>query len=133
MNPRRTTAAFIAAITMVIAAAACGSDRVDSVVDVQMQEWAVKPAVASVKAGTIRFEATNNGTMVHELAVLSVSADGARRELAEVEDLGVGKTGSFTVKLKPGTYELVCLLVPGEAGSTVDHYQQGMHTPFTVE
>jgi len=35
--------------------------------------------------------------------------------------------------LKPGKYELACLITPGEFGATVDHYQQGMHTEFIVK
>ena len=41
--------------------------------------------------------------------------------------------GTVTLDLAPGAYELACLIAPGEAGSTVDHYQQGMHSDFTVQ
>lgn len=38
-----------------------------------------------------------------------------------------------TLNLAAGRYQLACLIVPGEAGSTTDHYQEGTHTDFTVE
>jgi uncharacterized cupredoxin-like copper-binding protein len=107
--------------------------RADVTVEVVLTEFAVSPSVNKVKAGAIRFDGKNQGGMIHELAVLSVGADGSRREVADVENIDPGKSGEFTVSLQPGRYELVCLIAPGEAGSTVDHYQQGMHTAFTVE
>jgi iron uptake system component EfeO len=115
---------------------ACGGDddsKPETTVDVALQEWTVSPSVASVEAGEVTFVVTNGGTMVHELAVVQVDPDGNRREVAEIEDVTVGSTLEFTADLEPGNYELACLLVPGEAGSTEDHYQQGMHTAFTVE
>jgi uncharacterized cupredoxin-like copper-binding protein len=71
--------------------------------------------------------------MVHELAVLRVKDDGSFENMGEVEDLEPDANGSVVIELTPGDYQLACLIVPGEAGSTVDHYQQGMHTAFTVE
>jgi uncharacterized cupredoxin-like copper-binding protein len=53
--------------------------------------------------------------------------------MGEVEDIDPGSGGSVTINLAAGKYQLACLIVPGEAGSTVDHYQQGMHTDFTVK
>ena len=101
---------------------------------VGLKEYEVTPSVATVDAGTIRFEATNNSTtMVHELAVLRVKDDGSFENMGEVEDIDPGSGGSVVIDLEAGRYQLACLIVPGEAGSTVDHYQQGMHTDFTVE
>jgi hypothetical protein len=97
-----------------------------------MKEWSVNPSLTTVDAGKIHFNADNQGTTTHELAVVSIGSDGQKREVAEIEDLGAGKKGSFSAKLKPGRYELACLLVPGEAGATADHYRQGMHTEFII-
>lgn len=102
-------------------------------VDVDLTEWRVSPSVTEVPAGRVTFAAHNrSGDMVHELAILAVGPGDNRDALAEIEDLEPGASGTATVKLSPGQYELACLIVPGEAGSTTDHYHQGMHTAFTV-
>jgi len=95
-------------------------------------EWVRSSLVENVDFGKIHFVAKNDGSAIHELAVVSVDDKGNKHELAEAEDIGAGKTKEFNAKLKPGRYELACLVAPGEAGSTVDHYQQGMHVAFTV-
>lgn len=106
----------------------------DTTVTVGLREYVVTPSVASVDAGKIEFEATNNSaTMFHELAVLKVKDDGTFENMGEVEDIDPGAGGSVVIDLPAGKYQLACLIVPGEAGSTVDHYQQGMHTDFTVK
>jgi iron uptake system component EfeO len=128
--------AFFLTILLPVAALiwACGGESgAKTTVDVALQEWSVTPSVSSVKAGDVHFVVSNKGTMVHELAVVQVDPDGNKREVAEIEDVGVGSTLDFTTKLAPGQYQLACLLVPGESGATVDHYMQGMHTEFTVE
>lgn len=102
-------------------------------VKVGLIEFSVKPDKTTVAHGPIKFVAHNDSTsMVHELAVVRVKDDGSLDNLGEVEALTPGKTGSFTLDLPPGRYQLACLIAPGEEGSTVDHYQQGMHTDFTV-
>jgi len=116
------------------AVAACGGDSAPkTTVNVTLQEWQVSPSAKTVESGKVKFLVTNSGTMTHELAVVQVDADGNKREVAEVEDVGAGTKAEFTADLKAGRYELACLLVPGEAGATVDHYQQGMHTEFIVQ
>jgi uncharacterized cupredoxin-like copper-binding protein len=119
-------------VTGLIWACGGGSDA-KTTVDVALQEWSVTPSVSNVKAGDVHFVVSNKGTMVHELAVVQVDPDGNKRAVAEIEDVGVGSKLDFTAKLEPGHYQLACLLVPGESGATVNHYQQGMHTEFTVE
>jgi uncharacterized cupredoxin-like copper-binding protein len=106
----------------------------DDTVDVGLMEFVVTPDKASVKAGKIKFVATNtSASMVHELAVLKKKDDGTFDNAGEIEDIEPGEGGEVILDLAPGSYELACLIVPGEAGSTVDHYQSGMHTSFTVE
>ena len=108
-------------------------ESVDATVDIDLTEWAVKPSVSEVKAGKIKFIAVNRGTQVHELALLEVKAEGQLHEAADVESIKPGATGSFTATVKPGRYQLACLIAAGEQGSTVDHYQQGMHTEFIAK
>lgn len=106
----------------------------DTSVAVGLVSYSVTPDKTSVKAGTIRFIATNTSkTDVHELALLRVGDDGSLDNVEEIEDIEPEASGSFTVDLTPGSYQLACLIAPGEAGSTVDHYKQGMHTDFKVE
>ena len=44
-----------------------------------------------------------------------------------------GESGSFTVNLTPGTYELGCVIVETVGGETFTHHEKGMHTTLTVE
>ncbi len=102
-------------------------------VEVQMIEFAMKPSVPSAPAGPIRFRATNaSKSMVHELAVLRIKDDGSFDNTGEVEDVDPGKSGEITLDLPAGKYLLACVLVPGEAGSSVDHFKEGMKTEFEV-
>ncbi len=71
--------------------------------------------------------------MVHELAVLKVKENGSFDVIGEIDDISAGDEGSITLELTPGAYQLACLIIPGEAGSTVDHYAKGMHADFLVE
>ena len=102
-------------------------------VAVTLVEYSVTPDRDSVPAGTVRFTATNaSASQVHELAVLKVKDDGSYDNLGEVEDIDPGQGGSVTLDLQPGAYVLACVIAKGEAGSQVDHFQEGMHAPFTV-
>lgn len=130
---RVLTPVVLSPFLFALTAACGGSPAPAATVEVALKEFAVNPSVSEVPAGKIRFVATNQGTMVHELAVLSTTAEGSKHEVAEAEGIKVGQKAQFTAKLKPGRYELACLVAPGEQGSTVDHYQQGMHTAFTVK
>ncbi len=43
------------------------------------------------------------------------------------------ESGSFTVNLRPGTYELGCVIVETVGSETFTHHEKGMHTTLTVE
>jgi uncharacterized cupredoxin-like copper-binding protein len=105
-----------------------------AIIGVTLGDFTITPAQSSVAAGRVRFVATNtSGANVHELAVLQVDPQGAlvRRDAAAA--IPPGEAGSVTLDLTPGAYQLACQIKPGESGSTVDHYLQGMHVDFTVE
>lgn len=105
----------------------------DSSVAVTLVEYSVTADKPSVAAGKVRFIATNaSKNQVHELAVLKTRGDGTFDNIGEIEDIAAGAGGTVVLDLKPGAYQLACLIAPGEAGSAVDHYQQGMHIAFTV-
>jgi len=114
--------------------AASSQKQPDTTVAVGLASYTVTPDKTSVKAGAIRFIATNTSTdAVHELAVLKIKDDGSFENMGEIEDIDPEQGGSAVLDLAPGAYRLACLIAPGEAGSQVDHYQQGMHTDFRVE
>ena len=103
-------------------------------VAITLTEYTVTADKPSVNAGKIHFIATNvSKSQTHELAVLKTKSDGSFDNLGEAEAIAPGAGGSVELDLPPGTYTLACLIAPGEAGSTVDHYQQGMHSEFTVK
>jgi plastocyanin len=111
-----------------------GNDNpADTTVAVDLTEYAVEPSAVAVAAGNIQFDTTNSGDEVHELYVLRIQEEGGFDVIGEIEDVEPGASGTIRLQLEPGDYQLACLIVPGEAGSTVDHYQEGMLTEFTVE
>ena len=100
----------------------------DEVVRVSLQEWAVLPEVGTTSKGVIQFAVDNRGVEVHEFVLLK---DG--KELGEIEGLGPGHLETIRFELKPGKYELACLIKETEAnGEIEDHYALGMHTAFEV-
>lgn len=103
-------------------------------VQVALDSFTMKPDVASVPAGPIKFIAKNvHQRDVHELAVLRLKDGGSPENTGEVEDLAAGKSGEIVLDLPAGKYQLACLIAKGQAGSAVDHYQQGMVVPFEVK
>lgn len=95
----------------------------------------------TVEAGTVTFEVTNSGDLLHEFVIFEtdlaadalptnesgseVLEDGEGLSLVdEVEDIESGETGSVTVTLEPGNYVLVC--------NIKGHYQMGLRAELTV-
>ena len=129
--------------------AGCGGGG--GTVKVDLQEFAVVPAVASVEHGKVTFTATNTGPNdAHEMVVfktdlgvrdLPASAEGKVDEegagltfIGEIESFDVGKTESGTFDLTAGRYVLVCNIVQDEPDGTKEsHYLKGMATEFTVK
>lgn len=103
-------------------------------IHVRLSDYKVEPErPAANVSGPIKFTAENaSATEVHELAVLRVLPDGGFENTGEIEDLDPGTSGEITLDLPAGKYVLACVIVPGEAGSKVDHYAEGMHTDFVV-
>ena len=141
--------AFVASVAVVILLLpACGSD--DNTVAVTLQEFAVAADPASVPAGSVTFDVTNDGPDdVHEFVVIAtdlgptelpVDEDGAVEEggegmevVDEIEDIEVGDTASVTATLEAGAYVLICNILQEEDDGTMEaHYSEGMRTGFTV-
>ncbi|MCE7926942.1 MAG: hypothetical protein DYG91_00355 [Chloroflexi bacterium CFX7] len=111
------------------------------VIDVHLSNWAVEPAVKTVKAGTVTFRAIHDmghmhggeGGDIHDLAVAKKLDDGSFKVLGQVKDLKMGDSKELTLELTPGEYELQCNAVEDlGGGKVVSHIQKGMRTAFTV-
>ncbi len=105
---------------------------------VKLDEYKLKPDIASVKAGAVRIQADNVGDGEHELVVaasdlkpakLPTTGDGDVDEdaldvIGEIPEMPPGKTGTTTLDLPPGKYVMFCN-VPG-------HYVAGMSGRLNV-
>jgi uncharacterized cupredoxin-like copper-binding protein len=142
---RRWAVPIIAGLA--IAASSCGGDE-GGTVEITLREFEVAADPTSVSAGSVTFEATNEGPDdVHEFVVIatdlevtelptvedgSVDEEGEGLEvIGEIEDIPVGETQSVTLDLEAGNYALICNVYDAEEDEA--HYQEGMRTPFTVE
>jgi uncharacterized cupredoxin-like copper-binding protein len=116
-------------------------------VDVTLQEFAVIPGATSAPAGTITFNATNEGPEDdHELVVIrtdlapdalpTVETGAADEEgegveaIDEIEEFPPGETQSLTLDLAAGSYVLICNVYSEDEQES--HYHEGMRVAFTV-
>jgi uncharacterized cupredoxin-like copper-binding protein len=141
-----------------LALPACGDDEGDgaegatadgggTTVDITLQEFAVIPGATSAPAGSITFEATNDGPDDdHELVVirtdlapdaLPTNEDGSANEegegveaIDEIPEFAPGGTQSLTLDLEAGAYVLICNVYDPDEDEA--HYQEGMRVAFTV-
>ena len=140
----------VAMAVLLLSAAGCGDDDEGAEVDVVLSEFIVDPAEDSVEAGEVTFALDNQGGETHEFLVveaasaddLPVDDDGAFDEeafgednvLGEVEDVESGDKAELTLDLEAGDHVLLCNIVEEEDGGEVEsHFNEGMHTTFTVE
>jgi uncharacterized cupredoxin-like copper-binding protein len=90
---------------------------------------------SSVPAGKVKFVVQNSGTIIHEVVVLKTATAfdqmpvtknkvSEATTVGEVSEFGKGKTKSVTLKLKKGSYVLVC--------NVAKHYGLGMRAALTV-
>ncbi len=159
---RRTIALWALAplvLTVSLLAAACGGDDDSAAsgmgnmphgasgsapagsITVQLTNWAVSPATASVSAGKVTFwavhdmshrHAMSEGGATHDLQVFRKLASGSLELVGQVNGLKIGEAKALTLELAPGEYELACNVVEEIEGKQISHYAQGMHTSFTV-
>ena len=71
-------------------------------VPVTLTEWKIELARDTVPAGPLTFRLSNKGTVTHGFYVRGEGVDKGSREVA------AGASGTFSVTLKPGTYEVFC-------------------------
>jgi uncharacterized cupredoxin-like copper-binding protein len=125
-------------------------------VKVTLEEFTLTPHPNEAKAGTVRCEVDNVGTMTHEMVVArapsaaalpKVTAPNPERAIGDVDEAAIpssdkiGETGDVkpgqhvvkTFKLTPGTYVLFCNIDDANPDGTVtSHFQRGMSDTITV-
>src|SRR5205814_259444 len=89
-------------------------------VAVRLSEWKIQMARDTVAAGPVTFSVKNFGTMSHGFHVKGQGVD------KETPAIAAGQSGSLTVTLKPGTYEIYCPM------SEQSHKIAGMAAKLTV-
>jgi uncharacterized cupredoxin-like copper-binding protein len=142
-----------ALMVAVLGLVACGEETTTgqagtgTTVAVTLTEFTVAASPSSAPAGSITFDATNEGPDdVHELVIIqtdlsatdlpttengSVDEEGEGITVVdEVEDIPVGDSQSVTVDLDAGNYVLICNIYDEDEQEA--HYQEGMRAPFTV-
>jgi uncharacterized cupredoxin-like copper-binding protein len=151
---RRPLVAVIPAMVLALGGllAGCGGDDTSAAdgattVDVTLQEFAVLPSTTSVAAGSVTFNATNEGPNdQHEMVVVRTDLDPGSlptdesgkvdeegegiEAIDEIAEFDVGGTESLTVDLDAGNYVLICNIY--DETEQEAHYQLGMRTAFTV-
>lgn len=145
-------ASVIGSLALTLSIASCGGDDGGGGgggnVAVTLQEFSVGTDPASAPAGSVTFDATNDGPDdQHEFVVIktdlgltdlptdengAVDEEGDGIEIIdEIEPFDVGETKTLTVDLEAGSYVLICNVWDEEEQEA--HYQEGMRTSFTVE
>jgi len=71
-------------------------------IPVTLSEWKVELARDTVPAGAVTFRLSNKGTVTHGFFVRGEGIAKGSREIP------AGESASFTLTLKPGTYEVYC-------------------------
>lgn len=107
-----------------------------------LRDYEFDPSEIEVAAGTVTFEASNEGSENHELAFLPgggdvpLTDDGAPDEEAlgeagafELEAFGPDSTCNATYELEAGTYTIFCIV---EAADGETHADKGMLGELTV-
>lgn len=105
-----------------------------------VKEWAVTVSANVAKAGEVSFVIDNAGTVSHEFLVVKTDFAlgkiplGANNRfdeegeglavIDEIPEWAPKTTGTLTVKLEQGAYQLLC--------NIEGHYAAGMRTAFTV-
>ena len=116
------------------------ADAVSNDISGSVSEWAVDVDATKANAGDVKFTIKNSGTIDHEFLVVKTTYEAGKIPLGEnnrfdEEDKGLtvideikewpsGETGTLTVKLEPGKYELLC--------NIAGHYKNGMWKAFEV-
>ena len=129
------------------AAGSSSSPPAGGTIDVTLQEFAISTSASSAPAGSVTFDATNEGPKDdHEFVViktdlgitdLPANADGLVDEegagieaIDEIAEFPPGETRTLTVDLDAGSYVFICNVFDKKENES--HYLEGMRTSFTV-
>jgi plastocyanin len=113
-------AAVVAALAPAGGVASAARRAPSTAVGVGAREFRLTAYRVSVPAGIVRFNVANYGQDVHDLVVATA---GGRRLARSVEVRPGGRT-TLRLRLRPGSYRLVCDLA--------DHAALGMHATIRV-
>ena len=105
-----------------------------------VQEWAVGVSAHEAKAGDVKFTMENQGTIPHEFIIVKTEFAPGKIPLGpdnrfdeegeglsvpgEISEWNPKTTGTVTLKLDAGNYQLLC--------NIAGHYANGMYTQLTV-
>jgi uncharacterized cupredoxin-like copper-binding protein len=127
--PRSTLAAvaLVGGATLVLAGCSAAGSTPETpaataqgtIVTVSETEYSIKLSQATFTPGTYTFDATNNGTVLHNLNIAGPGVSGEH-----TPSRYHGSLGTLTVTLEKGTYELWC--------SVDGHKASGMDVTITV-
>jgi uncharacterized cupredoxin-like copper-binding protein len=105
-----------------------------------VEEWAVGTSAHEALAGDVKFTIENQGTIPHEFIIVKTDFAPGKIPLGpdnrfdeegkgvfvpgEISEWNPGTTGTVTLKLEPGKYQLLC--------NIAGHYANGMYASLTV-
>jgi uncharacterized cupredoxin-like copper-binding protein len=119
-TPRYALVLGGALVPLLLGAATVRPSTSPTAVDVRLSEWKVEVSAPTVPAGQVVFRVANGGQMEH---AFEVEGKGLERRTAAI---AAGASGTLSVKLKPGRYELYCPVGNGA------HKQAGMKATIEV-
>lgn len=145
---RRQTSVLVIMALALLALVACSSKKETSnepqeegsgSVAVTLDDYAIRPEVATVPAGEVTFAVENVGATEHEMVVVRTDIDPATipvvdhaideeapgmTPIGEVEAVQPGASEELVLTLEPGGYLLLC--------NIEKHFERGMVTTITV-
>lgn len=133
MKTLLTGAALAALALAAFSGAAGGASRVPTI-RADVGEWSIVPSVGAVPAGRVRVDVRNLGAYAHQVMVVPTRTFGERlplhgtRAVAHAEAgpvfVRAGRSASFVVTLRPGSYLLL--------DNLPWHYWKGTAAAFSV-
>jgi plastocyanin len=94
-----TAAASIVAALGIVGPAAASRSATATKVTVTMYDFRFKLSKSSIPAGKVTFTVTNKGKSIHNFAIPKVKTS---------PFLAPGKSTTYTVTMKPGSYHYIC-------------------------
>jgi uncharacterized cupredoxin-like copper-binding protein len=118
--PSRNVAGLLFAALTFAGTPAQRTPAAPTAVSAKLSEWKVELSQGTITSGSVTFTVTNAGTIPH---AFEVEGQGIERETAVIQP---GSSGTLTLTLKPGTYDVYCPV--GEDS----HKKLGMETHLRV-